>query len=186
MATAGTKGALADLSSSFLLQDGDVRPARTAAFALWNATYCGLAVYGMYSVWLPRVLPLVTASGARHPRATAHTALSVGFDNFIATPFLCLPTYYLWLGAVEAWTGEGRAFSASASLRRYADEAYETLQLSLALWVPIHTLTFSVVPVPLRTHFVACCSVCTLACMSMLQASLERRRGRGAAEAEPT
>ena len=159
---AGSKGALADVTSSVLLQDGEIRPARTAAFALWNASYCGLAVYGMYSVWLPRL--------------GVGVATSVIFDNFLATPFLCLPSYYVWLGAVEAWTGEAREFSAAKSLRRYADEAKETLSLSWALWIPIHCLTFSVVPVPLRTHFVAACSFCTLTCMSFLQASLERRR----------
>ena len=67
-----------------------------------------------------------------------------------------------------------RLFSGGAAMS--ADEAKETLTLTWALWIPIHCLTFSVVPVPLRTHFVAGYSFCTLTCMSFLQASLERRR----------
>ena len=61
-------------------------------------------------------------------------------------------------------------------LRRYAAEARETLQLSWSLWIPIHTVTFSLVPVPLRTHFSAAMSFVTLTAMSALQCSLESRR----------
>lgn len=178
VAFAGSKGALADLVSQSLLQDGDYKPSRTLAFGLWNALYCGAVVYALYSVLLPRVLPLVLASGARHPRAALHTVLSVGFDNFLATPFLCLPTYYFCHTAVEAsWQERRRPLElASNSLQLYASEAYETLLLSWSLWIPIHFATFTVIPPPLRAHWSAACSFVTLTFMSLLQSTLERRR----------
>jgi hypothetical protein len=175
---AGTKGALADLVAQRALQDTPYKPSRTAAFAVWNATYCGLGVYGMYSRILPRVWPIRMASGERHPLASRHIMYSVGFDNFLATPFLCLPTYYLCHCTIEAASDERRRplELVSKSLRMCASEARETLALSWAFWIPIHALTFTAVPVPLRTHWVAVCSFATLTCMSLLQGSLEERR----------
>ena len=175
---AGSKGALADLMSQTFFQDGDYKPSRTLAFGLWNTLYCGFAVYFLYSVLLPRVLPLVLANGARHPRAALHTVLSVGFDNFLATPFLCLPTYYLCHTAIEAsWQERRRPLElAATSLQLYAAESRETLLLSWGLWIPIHIATFSVIPPPLRTHWSAACSFVTLTLMSLLQSTLERRR----------
>lgn len=190
VAAAAIKGGCADLLSQSLFQEGDYKPLRTAAFALWNASYCGFGVFRMYSVLLPQMWPVRLASGAPHPLAVRHTALCVVFDNFFATPFLCLPTYYLlhgWLESIveerlrpHAAEGGGTpkpvATVVADSLRRYAAEARETLQLSWTLWIPIHTVTFTLVPVPLRTHWTAAMSFLTLTAMSVLQCSLEARR----------
>ena len=208
---AGMKGALADLTGQLLLQDGEYRPTRTLAFAMWNATYCGLGVYGLYSVLLPRYWPIVTMSGGKniplshrprrcsyfllrplivlsapHALASRHICYSVAFDNFIATPVLCLPTYYLCHTFIEASAADRQRPTqlASAAIRTYAAEAGETLRLSWCLWVPIHCATFSVIPVPLRTHWVAACSFVTLSFMSLLQNSLEKRRAPRSAAGE--
>lgn len=171
---AGAKGILADAFSQNAFQHGEYNAARSAAFGVWNATYCGLACHLLYVRLFPRYLPLVLPSGARHPAARMRTMLMVGFDNFIATPLVCLPTLYLATAALEA-----RA--AGASITRRAAELYrsewrETLKLSCALWVPIHTLTFSIVPVHWRVHFTAAASFVTLTAMSVLQGSLEKGR----------
>lgn len=176
---ATTKGALADVASQALLQrDREYEPTRTAAFALWNGLYCGLVVYALYTVMIPRMWPTKLSSGSWHPLARRHVALSVCFDNLFATPFLCLPTYYACLAFMEATWAELRRPTAilARALTVYRSEARETLSLSLGIWIPVHVLTFSLVPVDLRTHWVACCSFVALSFMSLLQASLERRR----------
>ena len=125
---AGTKGALADVCSQCVFQASeDYKPKRTAAFALWNASYCGLMVYAMYSVWLPRILPIRTLSGGVHPHATRHTAISVAFDNFLATPLLCLPTYYFFDAILEDGSCKTPLASMRTALGRYASEAREML-----------------------------------------------------------
>ena len=177
--SAGMKGALADLSSQAMLQQGEpFQPSRTAAFFLWNAAYCGGFVYWAYSVRAPRMLPVRLSCGLRHPQAARNTALLCGIDNFVATPLLCMPLYYLFKSAIDATADERQrpiALSQGA-LRQYANESREVLALSWGLWVPIHLVTFSVVPEPLRTHFTAACSFCTLTLMSLLQSRLEARR----------
>lgn len=180
VACAGMKGAFADVTSQLVMQDNEYRPLRTVAFTLWNMAYCGVVVFGLYSVLVPRVWPVRTLGGAWHPRAARHTAYAVAFDNLIATPFLCLPTYYLVHGVLEAsWEERRRPLALAArALRVYASEARETLLLSWCFWVPIHTATFAVVPTKLRTHFVAACSFVTLSFMSSLQDALEDRRRR--------
>ena len=175
---AGIKGALADITSQHALQGTEYKPSRTVAFALWNATYCGFGVYGLYSKLLPRMWPIHTPSGMRHPLAARHTFYSVSFDNFFATPFLCMPTYYACHCFVEgSWEERKRPIRLlSQAIYMCAAEARETLALSWSLWIPIHVATFTLIPVPLRTHWVAACSFVTLTCMSFLQSSLEERR----------
>ena len=175
---AGTKGALADVSSQTLFQDGDYNAKRTMAFALWNIFYCGLGVYLMYSMLIPRVWPTKLPSGDWHPLVRRHVAFSVAFDNLFATPFICMPTYYACHSLVENPSLAVRQPGALLydALRLYRSEAFETLALSLGVWIPCHTLTFAVVPVELRTHWVAACSFLSLSCMSLLQHHLERRR----------
>ena len=156
------------------------------AFAMWNTLYCGLAVYAMYSVFFPRVWPTVLASGARHPHAARRILGMVCFDNLVATPLLCLPTLYLCKQACDGGPPSVRcAGFAAEAMRRYASEARETIGLSLALWVPIHCVTFSIIPVELRAHFTTSCSFVTITCMSVLQSGLAARAAqRGNAKAE--
>ena len=184
IALAGGKGVCADINGQMIggaLHAGDYNARQTVAFGLWNALYCGAGVYAMYSFAFPRYWPLTLMNGARHPAAMQRTVGMVLFDNLIATPCICLPTYYLCALALE------NAFDtlmhnpqavASAAMRRYKDEARETIGLSLALWIPIHTVTFSIIPPKLRVHWTACCSFLTLTCMSLLQTTLDGRRVR--------
>ena len=177
---AGGKGALADFTSQMCFQDGDYRLARTFAFGLWNAAYCGVAVHMMYSVLAPRWLP--TTRG--HPKMLRNVLLLVGLDNFFATPLLCLPTYYTCHAALDATAEERRhpAQLVRTALSTYASEMDQTLKLSWSLWIPIHFVTFTAVPSSLRVHFSAVCSFGTLIVMSMLQGKLELlRRPRAAA-----
>ena len=175
---AGGKGCLADALSQKMLQDGEYKAERTVAFGLWNAIYCGAACFAMYSVLAPRLLPLRLANGMRHPHATRNTLALVAFDNLVATPLVCLPTYYAVHAFVTASHEERRrpvALTRSA-LQTYARECVETLSLSWSFWVPIHLVTFSIVPTPLRVHFTAVMSGVTLTFMSLLQSVLEDRR----------
>ena len=177
VAAAGIKGAMADLTGQLASgKEGGYAPQRTAAFALWNALYCGFGVYGMYSVILPRVWPTIRPCGAP---AYRNILKAVCFDNLIATPLVCLPTYYLCHRLVDAAATKEYhqpLEMVKQAMNTYKAEAYDTLKLSLTMWVPIHALTFSIVPVPLRTHWVAACSFVTLTFMSLLQGSLERTR----------
>ena len=174
-ACAAAKGALADVTAQELSGAAEYRPGRTAAFAVWSALYCGVGVYSLYSVLLPRIWP---TTGVVPSLVRRHVAFSVLFDNLLATPFLCMPTYYLCRIGLASSSEERRrpGAIAAAALRVYAAEARDVLRLSWSLWFPIHCLTFTVVPIKLRTHFVALCSFVTLMCMSCLQGRLETRR----------
>ena len=188
VAFATSKGVLADVVSQTALQrDVEYNVDRTLAFGLWNGLYCGGVTYLIYGRLFPLLMPLTLASGARHPLARRFTLAMVAFDNFVATPLLCLPTYYVCMLALES-RGASAASSpgavASRGLERYRSEWKETLGLTWALWIPIHSLTFSVVPVHLRVHWTAACSFATLMCMSVLQGALEARRGRAASASE--
>ena len=177
---ATAKGVLADVSSQAIMQrDEPYNSRRTISFALWNGLYCGIGVFLLYSVLLPRIWPTRLATGAWHPLARRHIAFSVGFDNLFATPCLCLPTYYACNALVQSSRQEiatRPAHILAGAMRTYLSEARETLRLSLGIWIPVHLLTFTVVPVELRTHWVATCSFLSLSFMSLLQASLEKRR----------
>ena len=175
---AGTKGAAADALSQRWLQQGEYKPERTVAFAGWNALYCGFVVYGLYSLLAPKYLPTQLVSGKYHPHAMRNTIFLCAFDNLIATPLLCLPLYYGVHALVEASRDERTRPLAvmSSGLQRYRDEAKSVVGLSLSFWVPIHLVTFSVVPSALRVHFTAACSFCTLGAMSWLQSGLEEAR----------
>ena len=63
------------------------------------------------------------------------------------------------------------------ALRTYGNEFWSCMSLTWSLWIPIHCVTFSIVPQHLRVHFSAVCSFFTLAAMSVLQGRLEKRRG---------
>ena len=191
---AGAKGALADwVSQSVSAAPGDYDAKRTVSFGLWNALYCGGVCYYLYSKLFPQLVPLVLAAGA--PKAVTTLGM-VLFDNFLATPFVCLPTMYLCMALVES-TAAAEPSSSLASTKvlnsrrrrcsvvlstaaaNFRGEWRSTLLLSWALWIPIHCVTFSVVPAPLRVHFTAACSFLTLMAMSRLVGVLERRRGGG-------
>ena len=173
--TAAVKGAAAEATSQMIVGH-PFEADRTIAFGLWNGAYCGGFAFWLYNVQFPARWPLVLANGLAHPRARLHTALMVGADNFIFTPFFCLPSYYAFHSLVESAHRGLDAGFVRRGLERYRDEFVPTVQLSLSLWIPIHTLTFSVVPTHLRVHWSACCSFLTLMCFSALQGKLERAR----------
>ena len=140
---AGTKGMCADMTSQLVRGQQHERQydaKQTVAFGLWNAAYCGGCVYLLYSVALPRLWPVSLPGGGRHPRFVRNVLSLVAFDNFVATPLLCLPTYYLALGALEArWQDLRRPVGlVSAAMQRYASEFRDVMSLSWSMWVPIH------------------------------------------------
>ena len=174
---AGTKGALADWvsqRSSPRRYDGR----RTISFFIWNTMYCGVFCYIMYSKAFPWLQPILLARGV--PAFVAALSM-VLFDNFVATPFVCLPSMYLCIALVDSTSPLPSQKSAarrvlSKAVENYSNEWRSTLLLSWSLWIPIHCVTFSVVPAPLRVHFTACCSFLTLMAMSRLVGVLETRR----------
>ena len=103
----------------------------------------------------------------------------VAIDNFVSSPWFFIPSYYIVREALrvgsDALCDPGRVVR--DALRTYGNEFWSCMSLTWSLWIPIHCVTFSIVPQHLRVHFSAVCSFFTLAAMSVLQGRLEKRRG---------
>ena len=180
---AGVKGAMADAASQKLLQaDSPYDPHRTIAFGLWSGGYCGVVLHALYNRLFPRVFPLMLRPGVPHPHRHRHIACMVGFDNFVSSPWFFIPSYYIVREALR--TMEYGVDAAArvphrivrVALETYRHEFWSCMGLTWSMWVPIHFVTFGMVPVHLRVHFTAVASFFTLMATSAQQGHLEKQR----------
>ncbi|CAK0808940.1 unnamed protein product, partial [Prorocentrum cordatum] len=120
---------------------------RTLAFFLYGGFYQGCAQYFIfnvcYPVWFGEGQDLLTISE------------KVLFDQFVLTPFLCLPIAYL----IKALTLNA---DLPAGMRRYVEDAGNDLLVKYwLLWGPVQCVTFGVVPAHWRVPFMAGGRTCT-------------------------
>jgi protein Mpv17 len=114
---------------------------RTGAFFFYGGLYQGCVQHFIFNhlfpVWFGESTGLLTV------------ASKVLVDQFILTPFLCLPAAYL---------AKAIAFNypLNEGLRRYAADARKDLLIKYwTIWGPVQCLTFSVVPPQWRIAFIA-------------------------------
>ena len=129
---------------------------RTFAFFLYGGLYQGCAQYyifnELYPVWFGEGTDLQTV------------ATKVCVDQFLLTPFLCLPVAYLVKAVVFR-------YSLAEGLSRYVADAKRDLLLKYwVLWGPVQCLTFSVVPPQWRVPFIALVSFFWLIILSTITA----------------
>jgi len=139
---------------------------RTLAFLLYGGLYQGCAQYWIFNECFPAWF------GDGHDFLTV--ASEVFMDQFILTPFLCLPIAYLFKVSLYRIA---KALAASCDLRtspvqavvfryslfegmqRYAADAQRDLLIKYwLLWGPVQCLTFGVVPQQWRIPVRRCAS----------------------------
>lgn len=135
---------------------------RNLAFILYAGGYQGCAQYFIYNTLFPSWFGVGTDF--------LTIARKVSFDLLILTPLVCLPVAYLTKAAI--YTGI-RPNSLLKGLERYI---YDVKNNGLifkywALWGPVQSLTFSIIPVHLRIAFIAGVSFFWLIILSSISAT---------------
>ena len=113
---------------------------RSAAFTSMSTFWTGLVNhwwYGMLEVLLPQA-----AGGWRT------VAAKVALSQFVANPFLYLPTFYLWTGAIL-----GRPLAETRT--KAQNEYWEVLRACWLVMGTANAACFAIVPVQLQTSFMA-------------------------------
>lgn len=153
---------------------------KMAAFGVWNGLLNGAFLKWLYKdcfgAWFP-LSQTVTKSAAagltttviRHPLYWWHVTAMMLTCNFVTTPLFVTPNYFLIKTALESanQSQKGDAtFSVfgvfSRAMSRYRDEGLEYLKVTWLFWIPINSVTFTVIPTYWRVPFAACCSVFAL------------------------
>jgi len=140
-----------EVSSS--TRQGVVWP-RTLAFLLYGGGYQGCVQYYLFNECFPVWFGLGQDFWT--------VAEKVLFDQFVLTPFLCLPVAYL-IKAVAFRYGLGEG------LQRYLRDARRDLLVKYwLLWGPVQCLTFAVVPQQWRIPFISLVSFFWLIVLSTI------------------
>ena len=132
--------------------DDSIDVSRNLAFLLYGGLYQGLAQQFMWSNVFPDMFG--------YERTWQTVAMSVAFDMTVVGPFLCLPLAYLVKGVLEVG-------DITQGLHKYFEDIMtrSLLHKYWALWAPVQSLTFGVIPAHFRVVFVAAVSffwVCIL------------------------
>jgi Mpv17 / PMP22 family len=138
---------------------------RNAAFLLYGGLYQGIFQQYLYNHIFPTLF-----EGIRDP--VWEIVMQVCFDNFIITPFLCLPTFYLFKGLMTK-TFQDPCLAKGYKTRRKSVESqiqcsfeaylkdvvhHDLLWKYWQLWIPAQTLTFGFIPDHYKVTFVAAVS----------------------------
>lgn len=124
----------------------DIDVSRNLAFIVYGGFYSGLFQEFLYSVMFPQWFQETTWQ---------NVVAQVGLDMAVIGPFLCLPVAYI---VKSLFTTTGLSIeSVQAALERYVEDVTKRglLIKYWALWTPVQTLTFSVIPQHFRVAFVA-------------------------------
>lgn len=142
---------------------------KAAAFGIWNGVFCGGFLKWLYADVFGHFFPLVDPkTGNRHPLFRRHVLSMVCFCNFVSTPLFVTPNYYLIKAALEAMASPGFVERVSVSSQalgrecvfvvkraatRYRNEWLAVHYVTWSCWIPIHLVTFTVIPVHLRQRW---------------------------------
>jgi hypothetical protein len=169
--TVSVKASLADGLAQANDYSPKFNPWRNLAFFLYGGLYQGCAQYWIYNEWFPQMF------GSSTDFLTVLT--KVCFDSFVITTTICLPSAYILKAIVfqyslhEAW------------LRYYIDITENGLFLYYwALWMPVQSLTFSIIPEHLRILFIAIISFFWVIILSTISSKGDRQRNNKINEEE--
>jgi hypothetical protein len=132
---------------------------RLGTFFLYGGLYQGCVQYfifnELYPIWFGEGTDIGTI------------AVKVCFDQFVLTPFICLPVCYLVKALVFS-------YPLRDGLERYIADAKRDLLIKYwVLWGPVQCLTFGVVPPQWRVPFIALVSFFWLLILSSITARAE-------------
>merc|ERR1712048_247773 len=140
------------------LQDLDL--GRNARFALFSAAYTGCAQHFIYNVLYTH---LFSSS-----RSAINVAKKVLTDSFVHAPFLYLPVYYASQSLMKSDLPGTPMEKCLFGLRKYRDEAQETLTKYWLVWTPVQVINFKFMPTELRVAFMASVSFGWLIALSVI------------------
>lgn len=154
---------------------------RNAGFIVYGGLYQGLTQEYLFNNVYPALFPTL--------EGWSLVAAQVAFDMMVVSPLLCLPLAYISkaLFTNEAGTGNAESYSpefynkrlsyvtenASRGLAKYvSDVRHQELLLKYwALWIPVQSLTFGVIPPAYRVAFVAAVSFVWVFVLSSIAAN---------------
>lgn len=136
-------------------------PKRTFILSLYGGAAEAPLAYYFYSVLFPRWFP---------GQSVRNLVGMLLVDNLVVWPGLIYPSFYLINGKVL----EHRMVSEIA--KRYYEEFWEVNSVSMAVWLPVNTINFWIMPTQLRASFMACVAFCYTTWWSVQQAQLQQHR----------
>lgn len=139
--SAGTIGVLGDIGAQ-KMEGSDIDLQRAMAMLAFTAAYSG-GFYTFVFRWYEKVFTTANLGYGKFLYLDTCTWAKVAFDNFVHTPFVYFPSYYMTTGVVK-----GKSL---AEIWENTQETYLTNNAaSCCLWVPGTMAIFAVVPIHLR------------------------------------
>jgi hypothetical protein len=163
--TCGIKSSFADFVAQFKMKDDEKKSfnfQRNAAYILYGGIYLGCGLKFIYA----SVFPILFGTGLE----LSVVASKVLFDNFVLSPFLTFPLAYVAKSIVNRKT-------VLSGIQRYVHDVKERglLFRAWALWIPVQSLTFSVVPDHLQIPFIAYVSFFWLILLSSIESASDNK-----------
>lgn len=128
---------------------------RNFAFLLYGGAYQGMFQELLYNT----AFPLLFGEGGGAIMAVR----KVSFDMLVITPFLCLPVVYIIKAVVFEQT-----FSQGVGLYINDVKNNKLLFKYWAVWIPVQSMTFTIVPIQYRITFIAAFSFFWLILLSTI------------------
>lgn len=125
----------------------------------------------LYTWLMPRIFPSRLNGRLYWPNVVK----SVIVDNFIATPFVYYPLFYLWKDCIV-----NSSHSSTESLQHCCTELPKQMSVCLWYWVPVQAATFSVVPNHLRMGWLGVSSLAWVSILSVTTSQLDKISGTSA------
>jgi hypothetical protein len=134
-ATMGCKASSCDIIAQ-KIRDPDcvIDYKRTGKFTVFCISYVGCFQHFVFNIFYPRLFP---GTGFK---VAVKKAL---FDNFVHSPFLYLPTYYVYKNITDMG-------SIKDGLNEYNEEGFDVLKSCWGLWLPAQLVGFYFIPANFR------------------------------------
>jgi protein Mpv17 len=155
------KHSVADLFAQMVVEDRSLDEVNFRR----NALYFVYGIFVAYnnsipSLLVPRMLPhlqhwakLPLRQKIRDRRGCFQAAINIAVDNFLTTPIIYFPSYYI---LCEFLMGSSSSCCCFANgLTKYRHACVDDLVTLWKVWVPIGFLTFTVVPIHMRVPWIS-------------------------------
>jgi hypothetical protein len=142
---------------------------RTILFGAFGAFYGGTVCHNLYYRVYPKLFPVVAATASTASKFRSMLAMNL-CDNFINTPLIFFPTFYVMKEAIVC------RGSIADAWQKYQNEMWDGCKSAWAMWLPVHAITFGLVPVHLRIAWSTSMSFLFYIIVSHQQSNFDRKR----------
>jgi len=150
------KTTAADLLVQLAIEQKEWDPHRTLLFASFGCLYQGACQYAVINKVVEPMFP----GSSRRAVLSKICAM-----NFIADPFLFLPTFYMFKEVAFSQQQQKTMIPSLSlsgtleqALRKYQQHCYEDWRNTWSLWIPGHFVTYGICPQHLRLPWIAALS----------------------------